>query len=317
MDLHHGSNETTGRPGWPLVYVVVLNWNGAEDTVKCVNSLKRLAYPNFKVLVVDNGSEPSDRERIAQMKERGIEIILNDSNLGFGGGNNVGIREALAKGADYILLLNNDTIVREELLENLVSVAEGDPRVGICGPTIHCMDDQERIYSAGGRLLMPLGQPWAIGHREKDSGQYDAVREVDYISGSCMLISRRTVDAIGLLPEQYFLQWEDIHYCFAARKAGLKVVYVGRGKVLHAVSSTFRRHGLVNEWVERGMRNRVWFMKSFYSWPLLFLSLASILLLLLPALFMYFTVRKLNPSIFALSIKGFISGISSSPGGER
>jgi GT2 family glycosyltransferase len=269
------------------------------------------------VIVVDNGSAPSDRDLLTRSLKGRVRLVFNESNLGFGGGMNVGIRAALQAGADYVLLLNNDTIVHDDLLKEMVAVAHSDPKVGICGPKILYLSEPQRIHSAGGFLITLLGQPFAFGYREADTGHHDDVRIVDYVSGACMLISRHTLVTVGLLPEHYFLQWEDVHYCFAVRKAGLKVVCVGRAKVWHAVSRTFRRRGLMDEWTERGMRNRVWFMKSFYSWPLLFLSLASILLFLFPALFMYFTVRRLNPDMFALSMRGFISGISSTPRGER
>ena len=117
------------------VTIILLNWNGKEDTIECLESLKHITYPNYEILLVDNGSTDGSVECFRE-RYPGMEIIENGENLGFAEGNNVGIRRAMDEGADYVLLLNNDTVVDPEFLGELVKVGESDPKIGIVGPKI-------------------------------------------------------------------------------------------------------------------------------------------------------------------------------------
>src|SRR3989339_346256 len=121
----------------PLVYILILNWNGKEDTLECLSSLKKIDYPNYKTIVIDNGST-DDSVKIINKKYPKIKIIENKKNLGYAEGNNVGIRYALKNKADYVLILNNDTIVDKKFLTELVKVGESNEKVGIVGPNVYC-----------------------------------------------------------------------------------------------------------------------------------------------------------------------------------
>ncbi len=158
----------------PKVIAIVLNWNGKEDTVNCLGSLSSIVYPNYEIIVVDNYSTDGSIECLEEMYPS-IEIIRNSKNLGFAEGNNVGMRRALAGGADYVLLLNNDTIVDRYFLDRLVAAAEGDQTIGFAGPKVYYLDHEDGghvISFAGGALNMWIGRSRHRGLDELDSGQY-------------------------------------------------------------------------------------------------------------------------------------------------
>ena len=136
-------------PELPLVYVIVLTCNGKDDTLECLKSLQQVTYSNVRLLLVDNAS--TDRT-VEAVEERfpGVEVISNQSNLRFAGGNNIGIRYALDRGAEYVLLLNNDTVVDGDFLMQLVHAAEKERAIGMVGPKIYYYDDRRRIWFAGG-----------------------------------------------------------------------------------------------------------------------------------------------------------------------
>jgi len=271
----------------PKVAIIILNWNGWEDTIECLESLYQITYPNYDVIVVDNGSEDDSIEKIKEYCEGKIKveskffeyssenkpikyieytreeaeagggkekeiadlpsnrrmiIIKNEKNYGFAEGNNIGMRYALkALNPDYILLLNNDTVVDKEFLGELVKVGERDEKIGIVGPKIYYYDFNSRIdiiNFAGGKFSMWKGQPYHIGINEVDRRQYDKIKEVDYVEGSCLLTRREVLDKIGLFDPSYFAYWEENDLCMRGSKAGYKSVYVPKSKIWHKVSSS-------------------------------------------------------------------------------
>ena len=185
----------------PTVSIIVLNWNGKHDTVECLESLSHISYPNYEVIVVDNGSTDGSVEQFkARYPE--ITVIENQDNLGFAEGNNVGIRAALQEDTEYVLLLNNDTIVDPRFLDELINVAEREPRVGFAGPKIYYYDGNGRgrkdvINSVGAKLDMWTGRAWPVGDREIDGGLYDQVRLVDTLIGSCLLVKKKVIVSRG------------------------------------------------------------------------------------------------------------------------
>jgi GT2 family glycosyltransferase len=226
---------------FPLVYIVVLTWNGKADTLECLQSLQRLTYSNARILVVDNASEDGTAEAV-RLSFPGVELIWNESNLRFAGGNNIGIKYSFRQGADYVLLLNNDTVVDRDFLAHLVQKAEQDKQVGIVGPKVYYYGDSKRIWFAGGRIEWWKGWVSHIGIRETDTHQYDALRQVDYVTGCCMLVKREVVDAVGTLDEKFYLYVEDVDWCVRARQAGFKVVYVPSSHIWHKISSSSGEH---------------------------------------------------------------------------
>ncbi|MCL0056313.1 glycosyltransferase [Dehalococcoidia bacterium] len=242
------------------VSIIILNWNGLEDTIECLESLKKITYPNYEVIVVDNGSEGNDVEVLQERFGDYIHIIQNDKNYGFCEGNNIAIRWLLDNSQpDYFLLLNNDTVVAPEFLTELVKVAESSPSVGITGPKTYLYDDPNRFWLVWFGVDMHKGRPFHVGSREIDRGQYETIKEVDYIAGSCLLIKRSVVRNVGLFDESYFNYWDETDYCLRVRKGGYKIIYVPKAKIWHKRSqSASRVTGFSSYYLTR---NRFWFMK--------------------------------------------------------
>ncbi len=222
----------------PLVYIIILNWNGWRDTLECVASCRKLAYDNVRIIVIDNGSS-DDSEQILYRNLPDIEVIQSGINLGFAGGNNVGVRLAMERGAQYLWLLNNDTIIDPAALRTLVDTAERDSHVGIVGSKIYFFSAPQRIWFAGGfwkygKLFFNIR-----GEGDEDKGQYDRSEAVDFITGCSLLIRADTVRDIGLLNEKYYLYWEDVDWNARAGKHGWKICFEPRSVIWHKVSSSF------------------------------------------------------------------------------
>lgn len=244
----------------PKVAIIILNWNGKNDTIECLESLEHITYPNYEILLVDNGSTDGS---VNCFKERypGIDLIINEKNLGYAEGNNVGIRRAMEKAADYILLQNNDTIVDPEFLSELIRVAKSDLEIGFAGPMVYYYNYNGRkdvINFAGGKLNMWKGITKHIGLNEIDTGQYNEIKEVDYIEGSCLLLRKEMLIKIGLLDPVYFAYWEDNDWCRRGFAAGYRSVFVPKAKIWHKTSAsnigTTKLYYLT--------RNRIWFIRK-------------------------------------------------------
>lgn len=219
----------------PAVAIVVLNWNGWHDTLPCLESLHAVRYPNVRVIVVDNGSTD---ESIAMIRGAHPEatLIETGANLGFADGNNIGIQRALDSGADYVLLLNNDTVVAPDFLGHLVDAVEATPDVHVAGPMVYYFDAPERIWSAGGAVDWARGDTAMLGLGETDHGQFgDAPRRVDFVTGCALLASRQAWERVGLLDGRFFMYFEETEWCVRAARAGMGVVQVPLAKVWHKI----------------------------------------------------------------------------------
>jgi GT2 family glycosyltransferase len=220
----------------PKVSVLLLNLNGYRDTRDCLESLRQVTYSNFDVRVVDNGSADDSAERLLQ-EFPDVTFLHSQQNLGFTGGNNLGIEEALRHGADYVLLLNNDTVVDPVFLSLLVEMAETDAKIGVVGPKIYYASDRKRIWYAGG-----LANYWGCHHFGLDELEIDErfsrAGETGFISGCAMLVKSRVFAEVGLLDDKLFSYHEDTDFCMRARKAGYRCVFVPAGVVWHKISQT-------------------------------------------------------------------------------
>jgi len=242
------------RMNQPKVSIITLNWNGLEDTIECLESLKKITYPNYEVIVVDNGSKGDDAQVLEERFGDCIHLIKNDKNYGFGGGYNIAMRHVLNNSnPDYLLLLDNDTVVDPEFLTEMVKVAEADPAIGIAGAKIYYYDEPDRLQYLGGKIDLWVGvvrpsgiiRERIIGRKEIDSGQHDSIKEVEQIAFWCALFRRKSLESIGLFNERYFWGWENIDYFIRAREAGCKVVYIPKAKVWHKYRSTNRIDGFL------------------------------------------------------------------------
>jgi GT2 family glycosyltransferase len=221
----------------PHVAVIILNWNGYVVSSRCLKSLATATYPSRTVYLVDNGSTDGSAKQLqAEFEAPGTVFIQTGANLGFAGGCNRGIARALADGAAYLLLLNNDCVVHEPgFLEQGVATAEADPRIGIVGGKIVRWPDTQRIWCTGGRI--GWWRERYLGMGEADSGQYDEPGSREFISGALMLIRRAVIEDLGLLPEEYFFGHED--WEFSVRTARrYRLQYSPRFSVAHEAGSS-------------------------------------------------------------------------------
>lgn len=218
-----------------LVYVVVLTWNQREVTLECLESLFQMTYPNFQIVVVDNASTDWTVEAIENQFPH-VEIVVNERNLGYPGGCNVGLRYALSQGAEYIFAINNDVTVDPAILDELMD--EMAPDVGILTPKVYFADDPERIWSVGGDQNPLTLEMNAVGDGELDVGQWDEVLERDYLIGCAHLFSRSLLEDIGLLDAGYFLYYDDLDICVRARRAGYRLLMVPRALMWHKVADS-------------------------------------------------------------------------------
>lgn len=216
----------------PLVSIITVNYNQTQVTRELLKSLRQVSYPAIEVILVDNASADAS---IALLKEEFPEItyIQTGKNLGFAGGNNVGIRAA--KGS-LIMLLNNDVEVPSGFLEPIVDVFEKNPGVGMASPKV-LYPDGKTIQYAGAVGIKPLtGRGRRIGLFEQDSGQYDHIGKTDLGHGAALMIRRSVIDEVGLMPELYFLYYEEHDWCEQVKRKGYQMFYVGSSSVIHKES---------------------------------------------------------------------------------
>lgn len=211
------------------VAIVILNYKVKDEVIECLNSIKKSTYKNLNVIVIDNASNDGLDQAIKSFPQ--ITYIQNSSNLGYTGGNNIGIKKALEMRTDYVLVLNPDTIIDKDSIANLLKVAE-DEGAGISGPKI-LFGDRKTIWYAGG--LIDLNNILGVhrGVDEKDQGRYDEVRQTEFVSGAAIFIRSDIFDKIGLFDERYFLYLEDLEFCFRAKMKNIKILYNPKAVVYH------------------------------------------------------------------------------------
>jgi GT2 family glycosyltransferase len=212
-------------------FVVLVNWNGWQDTIECLTSLQTLDYEDWKALVIDNGSTDDSLQRIRTKFPR-VEIIELGRNLGFAAGCNAGIRLALGRGAEYIWLLNNDTLVDPKALRAMVDRAEADPKIGAVGSVIYFMEEPQRLQAWGGGYV----SFWLGGSRRFVNPVND--EKLQYITGTSLLLRRSALEMVGLLDEGFFMYWEDTDYCFRLRGSGWSLAVAEKSKLWHKESAS-------------------------------------------------------------------------------
>lgn len=242
----------------PKVFIIILNYNSINDTVECIESLNNIDYSNYEIVVVDN-SESTECYNLLKNKFNKYEIIRVSENMGYANGNNIGISYALDNKADYICVLNNDVIVEKDFLSKIVKVLNEYKNVGIAGPCICEYKDKSKVQCAGANISLYTGLTKRVGKGTTYDYKNRKNIAVDFLGGACFICKREVFDKIGLIPENYFLFFEETEFCIKAQKAGYKLLCVYESKIYHKGSSTISKFGGLSYYFLN--RNRVVFIK--------------------------------------------------------
>lgn len=271
------------------ITAVVLNYRRADDTVACVRSLLASEGGAPEIVIVDNGSGDGSAERLAR-EFPSLALIRNRENLGYAGGNNAGIRAALARGAEHVLVLNNDCTVAPDAVPGLLDAARRSG-AGIVSPKVLDARSPGVIQYAGYRNIHLLAQGIPVGEGEEDRGQYDRERDLDAAPGCAMLLSRRLCERVGLFDEQFFSYSEELDLCRRARRTGFRIFYAPRARVRHRKAATLDEGS--PDYVYYLARGRLIYARKHLGW-------AAFLLAFLP----YFAAVKLAKPALLFALRG-------------
>jgi len=223
-----------------VILVILVTWNGYADTLACLRSLEAVQEPRFDVLVVDNASQDGTAARI-RAGFPAVRILESSTNLGFTGGNNLGLAYALEHGYEYILLLNNDTEVAPDFLAPLVTALETDSQAAAAGPLIYYHAAPQVVWSAGGVIDWRRGETHMPAMGRRDAGQFTGPpRPVDFVTGCALLTRASAVAEVGALDERFFAYYEEVEWCVRMQRAGYHILFVPQSRVWHKISPQAR-----------------------------------------------------------------------------
>lgn len=263
------------------VHIIILNWNQPTLTIECLKSLEKLILSDavIEVVVVDNNSTDNSVEVFNSYKKTSslsVTLLVNDENLGFAEGNNVGIRYSLDAQADYVMILNNDTLVDRNIVTEFVKAAKKNPAAGMLSPKIYFAKGYEFhkdryrksefgnvIWSAGGDLDWNNMYGTNHGVDEVDRGQFEKKRSIDFASGACFFAPSSSLRQVGLFDKDYYLYFEDADLSQRMKQKGWKVLYVSHPKLWHKVSQSSEIGGNLNDYFIT--RNRLLFAQKYAS----------------------------------------------------
>lgn len=288
----------------PRVNIIIVNWNGIDDTSELLVSLSKISYSNYSIIIVDNGSVNDEVKKLENISKGKAQIIRCKENLGFAGGNNVGIKYSLEKKADYILLLNNDTTVKPDFLEILVSKYEGEKQAGIVAPRINYYDEPQRIWTDGGKISRIRGSGFAYSsklEKEVDSSE----KSVTFVSGCCMLIKSEVLLSVGLFDENYFLYTEDTDLCQRIINAGYKILVSPQSVIFHKVSSSTKNRNTALP-LYYTTRNRLYFAKKHFHKTYIFTMIYIFSTMMLKSFVWLFQDKIINIKAVVMAFNNFL-----------
>ena len=244
------------RKDYPLISIITVNYNHSEVTCELIESLNKISYPNIEIIVIDNNS-PDDDPTIIKRKYPNVILVENPINYGFAAGNNFGLMRAMG---EYVLLLNNDTVVTEDFIEPLLDKLINNPGIGAVSPKLRYFHTPDTIQFAGVTELNPRTmRNYAFGFNQKDKGQFDIDKETAYAHGAAMMVPMEVVKQVGMMSYIFFLYYEEADWCARIKKAGYKIYYVHNSLVYHRESiSTGKMSALKIYYLNR---NRIVFMR--------------------------------------------------------
>jgi len=251
------------------LYAVIVNWNLKEDTLTCIDSLFAAGAIAGQVIVVDNGSSDGSVSALKEHFGPSVHIIQNQQNLGFAVASNLGIQHALDQGAQWILLLNNDTYVAPTFLTELASAVQSDARLSVLGPVILYHDFPDRIWYFGDRLLPGLLATHSLYRGHIYQERFPFLVPVDFVNGCGMLVKREVFQRVGFFDRAYFMYGEEVDWCWRARQAGFRPAVATRARMWHKVSMSANRDQGMARYLR--IRNQIRFYRSYARGVQLFL----------------------------------------------
>lgn len=254
MPLAKDVAKPTRTAGW---HAIVLSWNGREDTLSCLESLTQVAYPDLVIVCVDNGSTDGTQQAV---RERFPQVVLIEvgANLGYSGGNNLGLRYALEHRASWMMLVNNDATVAPDVIAGFEHAARQHPRAGILAGKVYFADRPQTIWFAGQRVRQLIGYSGRPrGYGRPDGPRYEEVCLTDRAVGALMAVSRDAIEVAGLLDEDLFAYVEDVDWALRVRDAGLEVVFAPGARAWHRVSASTGGEEASTHTLYYGVRNTV------------------------------------------------------------
>lgn len=218
------------------LYLVIVNWNLEKDTLDCIDSLQAAGACPSQIIVIDNASTDGSVAAIRRRYSSELIIIESAENLGYAGGLNLGIKSAMERGAQWIFLLNNDTIVAPDVINQFENTIKTDITTTIIAPLIYYHADSRRIWSVGDRLIPGSLLTQSLYRNQIDRGQLSPLIQVDFVTGCAMMVKREVFERVGLFPTSYFMYAEEVDFLWRARKAGYKPLVVTRARIWHKVA---------------------------------------------------------------------------------
>ena len=214
----------------PNVGIVISNYNGWQDTVQCLESLQKQTYRDFEIILLDDASTNDSVQQLQKHLTENTVFLPQEANSGFAAVNNVGMRRALADGCDWVLLLNNDTVVAPDFLETLLRET---PAGAVSCPKMLFLDPPDEIWFAGGALDRATGKVKHLGGHEKDGPAFAEKKQVSFITFCCVLLPRQVVEEVGFLDETLFMYCEDVDYCIRLADAGVPLWFLPDARIWH------------------------------------------------------------------------------------
>lgn len=240
----------------PLISIIILNYNQIQVTCEFLESTKKLTYSNYEIILVDNASKENPTD-IIRSKYPHVILLVAEKNFGFTGGNNIGLQAA--KG-DYFFIVNNDTEVTEDLLERMLEPFENDHSIGVVSPKIKYYSNPDLIQYAGFSEMNPFtGRGKTTGGKKIDNGDYDKGGYTAYAHGAAMLVKKEVVEKVGMLPDLFFIYYEELDWSAHIRRAGYAIYYQPSGVIYHKESITMGKESSIKAYYHT--RNRILFMR--------------------------------------------------------
>ena len=301
---------------YPKIAVILLNWNSFEHSSNCIQSLQLCDYPNFEIIVVDNGSVDGSGDLLKTSFPK-IILISSPTNEGFAAGNNRGFGYAIEQQFQYAIMLNNDVFVEPDFLSLLVNYMELNPDAGAIQPKIFFNHDRKKIWNGGSYFLGWLGWTYSKRYMRREGVLQSQFQQVDWITGCAFMIRTSILKETGQLKESFFAYYEDVELSFRIRLKGFKLIFHPQSVIYHIAGSANKskvkgKEGFANPIVHYfNSRNHIWFLRlwtKWYQWP----STLFVLFFYYLSIMFYFAVRGRMVKLKSVS-RGIYDGVKGVP----